>query len=128
VEAVRPVFWKVVWLPGTVAISEKLPQLTPEQRSIRYRLMPLASVEPAQERSISPALTAVAPRAEGSLGGVLSGGGPPIVRAPKSSRRPAVPRSPIPTYAAAGYVESCTTPSLDQEPPDGRRHASTFGP
>ena len=31
---------KVVWLPGTVAISEKLAQLAPEQRSIRYRLTP----------------------------------------------------------------------------------------
>ena len=33
---------KVVWLPGTVAISAKLPQLAPEQRSIRYRLTPPA--------------------------------------------------------------------------------------
>ena len=90
-------FGKVVWLPGTVAISMKLPQLAPVQRSIRYRARPPASVEALQERLIWDELTACAVRPLGSVGGVVSGGAAPIVRAPKSSRRPVVPRSPTPT-------------------------------
>ena len=92
---------KVVWLPGTVAISAKLPQLAPEQRSIRYRLTPLASEEAVQERLIWDEPTALACRFVGSVGAVVSGGAPPSVRAPKSSSRPVVPRSPTPTKAAA---------------------------
>ena len=65
---------KVVWLPGTVAISEKLKQLAPEQRSIRYRLTPPVSVDAVQERLIWLDETALASRFVGSVGGVVSGG------------------------------------------------------
>src|SRR5262245_63201446 len=70
----RLVFEKVVWLSWTVATSAKLPQLGPEQRSIRYRLIPLVSVEACQERSIWVEPTGLACRFEGSLGAVVSGG------------------------------------------------------
>ena len=64
----------VVWLPGTVATSTKLPQLEPWQRSMRYRLIPLVSVEACHERSIWVEEAALACRFEGSVGGVASGG------------------------------------------------------
>ena len=67
VAGVRVVLEKVVWLPGTVAISAKLPQLAPEQRSIRHRLTPPASEEAVQERLTWDEPTALACRFVGSV-------------------------------------------------------------
>ena len=60
-------------------ISAKLPQLGPEQRSIRYTPMPLASVEAVQERLIWVELTGLASRFVGLVGGVVSGGASVVV-------------------------------------------------
>ncbi|MEP7224813.1 MAG: hypothetical protein ABI783_07640, partial [Actinomycetota bacterium] len=75
-----------------VAISEKIVQPAPWQRSIRYWATPTLSVAGPQERSIWLEESAVALRVPGGPGGVVSGDGRPIVRAPKSSARPVVPR------------------------------------
>ena len=52
-----------------VAISEKLVQETPWQRSMRYRVTPVLSLAAPQERSIWLALTGVALKVPGALGG-----------------------------------------------------------
>jgi len=57
-----------------VAISAKLEQPAPWQRSTRYRVTPTLSVAACQERSIWPEPAAVACRLPGALGSSVSGG------------------------------------------------------